>query len=40
MARKVESIKHKADKCAHIPNKEEAGFEDENEKMNKGKKVL
>ena len=27
MAKKVESIKHKADKRAHIPSKEEAGYE-------------
>ncbi len=40
MAKKVESIKHKTDKRAHIPSKEEAGYEDANEKVSKGKKVL
>lgn len=30
MAKKVESIKHKADKRAHIPSKEEAGCENVN----------
>lgn len=40
MAKKVESIKHKADKRVHIPSKEEAGYEDANEKVSKGKKVL
>jgi len=40
MAKKVESIKHKADKRAHIPSKEEAGYEDANAKVQDGKKVL
>jgi adenine-specific DNA-methyltransferase len=40
MAKKVESIKHKADKRAHIPSKEEAGYEDANAKVQSGKKVL
>lgn len=40
MAKKVESIKHKTDKRAHIPSKEEAGYEVANEKVSKGKKVL
>lgn len=40
MAKKVESIKHKADTRAHIPSKEEAGYEEANEKVSKGKKVL
>jgi adenine-specific DNA-methyltransferase len=40
MAKKVESIKHKGDKRAHIPSKEEAGYEDANEKVSSGKKVL
>jgi adenine-specific DNA-methyltransferase len=40
MAKKVESIKHKADKRAHIPSKEEAGYEDANQKVSEGKKVL
>jgi adenine-specific DNA-methyltransferase len=40
MAKKVESIKHKTDKRAHIPSKEEAGYEEANEKVSEGKKVL
>lgn len=40
MAKKVESIKHKASKRAHIPSKEEAGYEDANPKVQDGKKVL
>lgn len=40
MAKKVESIKHKTDTRAHIPSKEEAGYEDANEKVQDGKKVL
>ncbi len=40
MAKKVESIKHKTDKRAHIPSKEEAGYEEANEKVSKGKRVL
>ena len=41
MAKKVESIKHtETDKRAHIPSKEEAGYEEANEKVSKGKKVL
>jgi adenine-specific DNA-methyltransferase len=40
MAKKVESIKHKGDKRAHIPSKEEAGYEEANEKVSSGKKVL
>ena len=28
MSKKVESIKHKTDTRAHIPSKEEAGYED------------
>lgn len=40
MAKKVESIKHKSDKRAHIPSKEEAGYEEANEKVSSGKKVL
>ena len=40
MAKKVESIKHKTDKRAHIPSKEEAGYEDANEKVSSGSKVL
>ena len=41
MAKKVESIKHtETDKRAHIPSKEEAGYEDANTKVQTGKKVL
>jgi adenine-specific DNA-methyltransferase len=40
MAKKIESIKHSKDTRAHIPSKEEAGYEDANEKVSKGKKVL
>jgi len=40
MAKKVESIKHKTDTRAHIPSKEEAGYEDANARVQDGKKVL
>lgn len=40
MSKKVESIKHKTDKRAHIPSKEEAGYEDANAKVSKGKCIL
>jgi adenine-specific DNA-methyltransferase len=40
MAKKVESIKHKTDTRVHIPSKEEAGYEDANERVQDGKKVL
>lgn len=40
MAKKVESIKHKGEKRAHIPSKEEAGYEDANPKVSDGKKSL
>lgn len=40
MAKKVSSIKHKTDTRAHIPSKEEAGYEDANPKVSTGKKVL
>jgi adenine-specific DNA-methyltransferase len=40
MAKKVESIRHKTDKRAHIPSKEEAGYEEANEKVSRGKKIL
>jgi len=40
MAKKVASIKHKGDKRAHIPSMEEAGYEDANDKVSTGKKVL
>ncbi len=40
MAKKVESIKHKGQKRAHIPSNEEAGYEDANVKVKEGKKVM
>ena len=40
MSKKVESIKHKTDTRVHIPSKEEAGYEDANQKVQDGKKVL
>ena len=40
MAKKVESIKHKGDKRAHIPSKEEAGYEAANPKVTEGKKEI
>lgn len=40
MAKQVESIKHATDFRAHIPSKEEAGYEDANEKVQTGKKLL
>jgi len=40
MAKKVSSIKHKADTRAHIPSKEEAGYEEANEKVQQGKRIL
>ncbi|WP_299273444.1 DNA methyltransferase [uncultured Psychroserpens sp.] len=39
MAKKIDSIKHK-DTRAHIPSKEEAGYEDANTKVNQGKDAL
>lgn len=39
MSKKVESFKHK-DTRAHIPSKEEAGYEDGNAKVNTGKSIL
>lgn len=40
MAKKIESIKHKGEKRAHIPSKEEAGYEDASPKVSDGKKIL
>lgn len=40
MTKKIDSIKHKEDKRAHIPSKEEAGYEDANPKVQGGRKVL
>lgn len=40
MAKNVSSIKHKGNTRPHIPSKEEAGYEDANEKVQSGKKVL
>ncbi len=39
MSKKVDSIKHK-EKRAHIPSKEEAGYEDANNTVNEGKTTL
>lgn len=40
MPKKVTSLKYPTDKRAHIPSKEEAGYEDANAKVAEGKKVL
>ena len=40
MAKKIESIKHNKDTRAHIPSKEEAGYEEANPKVQQGKKTL
>ena len=40
MAKNIVSIKHSKETRAHIPSKEEAGYEDANEKVQSGKKVL
>lgn len=40
MPKKIESIKHKANKRAHIPSMEEAGYEDANEKVATGKRMI
>jgi adenine-specific DNA-methyltransferase len=40
LSKKVASKRHKADTHAHIPSKEEAGYEDANKKLSNGKKVL
>jgi adenine-specific DNA-methyltransferase len=40
MPKKIDSIKHPADKRVHIPSKEEAGYEDANPKVQQGKKVI
>src|SRR5688500_805388 len=40
MSKKIDSIKHKKDKRAHIPSKEEAGYEDANLKVQTGRKTL
>jgi adenine-specific DNA-methyltransferase len=40
MAKQVDSLKHITDKRAHIPSKEEAGYEDANPSVQNGKKVL
>lgn len=39
MSKKIDSIKHNSTR-AHIPSKEEAGYENANEKVSKGKDVL
>ncbi|QQS29729.1 MAG: site-specific DNA-methyltransferase [Sphingobacteriales bacterium] len=40
MAKKIESIKYNNDKRAHIPSKEEAGYEEVSPKVQQGKKTL
>jgi adenine-specific DNA-methyltransferase len=40
MAKKIDSIKHNKETRVHIPSKEEAGYEDANEKVRSGKKIL
>ena len=40
MAKKISSIKHISDTRAHIPSKEEAGYEEANAKVSSGRKVL
>ncbi len=40
MAKNISSIKHPKDKRVHIPSKEEAGYEEANPKVQKGKKLI
>jgi adenine-specific DNA-methyltransferase len=40
MANQIDSIKHSKDSRIHIPSMEEAGYEEANEKVQSGKKVL
>lgn len=40
MTKQIDSIKHNKDSRAHLPSKEEAGYEDANEKVQSGKKLL
>lgn len=40
MERKIESIKHNKETRAHIPSREEAGYEEANPKVQQGKKTL
>ncbi len=40
MNKHINSIRHNKDTRAHIPSKEEAGYEEANEKVQSGKKVL
>jgi adenine-specific DNA-methyltransferase len=40
MAKKIDSIKHSNETRAHIPSKEEAGYEDANVKVQSGKKII
>lgn len=40
MTEKIDSIKHPKDTRVHIPSKEEAGYEDGNERVQAGKKTL
>jgi adenine-specific DNA-methyltransferase len=40
MTNHIDCIKHSKDSRVHIPSKEEAGYEDANEKVQSGKMVL
>ncbi|MFA4839889.1 MAG: hypothetical protein WC703_10495 [Candidatus Neomarinimicrobiota bacterium] len=40
MTNSIDSIKHNQDKRAHIPSREEAGYEDANPKVQQGNKIL
>lgn len=40
MAKKIESIKHNKETRAHIPSREEAGYEEANPKVQQGRKTL
>lgn len=40
MAKKIDSIKHTKETRVHIPSKEEAGYEDANQKVQFGRRVL
>jgi adenine-specific DNA-methyltransferase len=40
MSKHIDSIKHSKETRVHIPSKEEAGYEDANEKVSEGKKIL
>lgn len=40
MSKQINSIKHSNETRAHIPSKEEAGYEDANQKVQSGKKII